>query len=136
MAHADGLLSYTERQLNSRKQSVGSRKRDVTDTDSQTMRCNYRRGIVLSGFSLAVVTASKVVDGLRLRWVATSRLTAHSSYRALPNVIVGTLMPHLCVLAPLLNTLLLASYTHRLVTFPPHLLISLCGSLHDPLCIQ
>ena len=33
---------------------------------SETMRCNYKRGIVLSGFSLAVVNASKVVEGLRL----------------------------------------------------------------------
>ena len=57
---------------------------------SQTMRCNYLRGIVLSGFSLAVVNASKVVEGF-----ATSRLTAHSSYRALPDIIVGTLIPHL-----------------------------------------
>ena len=30
---------------------------------SQTMRSNYLRGIVLSGFSLAVVNASKVVEG-------------------------------------------------------------------------
>ena len=50
------------------------------------------------------------------RGVATSRLTAHSSYRALPDIIVGTLLPHLCVLAPLLNTLFLAS----LGNFPPH----------------
>ena len=30
---------------------------------SQTMRCNYQRGIMLSGFSLAFVNASKVVEG-------------------------------------------------------------------------
>ena len=34
---------------------------------SQTMLNNYLRGIVLSWFSLAVVNASKVVEGLRLR---------------------------------------------------------------------
>ncbi|KAI0242412.1 hypothetical protein LSAT2_013579, partial [Lamellibrachia satsuma] len=54
-------------QLNSRKQSLGSRKRDAAGTYGQRMLSNnaqyYLRGIVLSGFSLAVVNESIVVEG-------------------------------------------------------------------------
>ena len=56
-----------------RRQKTLSQKRalyDAADADgqrSQTMRSNYLRGIVLSGFSLAVVNASKIVEGLRRR---------------------------------------------------------------------
>ena len=40
----------------------------IVNAYSQIMRSNYLRGIVLSGFSLTVVNASKVVEGF-----ATSR---------------------------------------------------------------
>ena len=40
MAHADALSSYTERQPNSRKQSVGSRKRGAADADGQRILSN------------------------------------------------------------------------------------------------
>ena len=70
---------------------------------SQTMRSNYLRGIVLSGFSLTVVNASKVVfiSGL----AGHHRLNSNAAF-----VCSG----------PPLNTLYFASYTHRLVTFTPH----------------
>ena len=48
-------------------QAVDSRKRDAADADGQRIQSTYRRGIVLSRFSLVVVNASKVLKGLRLR---------------------------------------------------------------------